>query len=195
MISSPPKVLALDVGGILFSPRWRLEGQAKVSELWGVSEDAFKTALKTQKKEFYTGHITESAYWEGVMKSVGRPYDESIHALYRSYVTPVPETLEMLAALRKKYILISCNNCPKEWMEYRISLAGLDAYFSTFVTSGYVGHMKPDRKLYEELLRAADGKDLLYIDDDEKYVGAAQQQGISAKLYTSPEDLRQLIEN
>jgi FMN phosphatase YigB (HAD superfamily) len=190
------KVLLLDIGGIFFSPCWRNKGIREVSDKLHVDLNDFKTALDTYKNPFYTGNMTEDKYWANVLDKLGvdniKPSDIGI--LYRNYVKPIPEAINLLPRLSSKYTLLSFNNSSKEWMDYRIKIASLDKYFSEFFTSGYIGCTKSDINMYENVTQSYNREELFYLDDNEDYVSRAKIAcGIDGKKYVDIEDLLQLI--
>ena len=189
------KTLVLDIGGIFFYPAWRLNGIPEASKILKVTEGDLQKALTFEKRLFYTGQISEQAYWTQILKVLNRDSvsAEFLMALYRSYVQPVPETLSMLPNLASNYNLITCNNCPKEWMDYRISLASLKSFFSEFHTSGYIGHMKPDDEMYSKIFLNTNTNlvDMVYIDDNEEYaILVNKKYGLETQTYRNPEDLQ-----
>jgi len=187
------KTLFLDIGGIFFYPAWRLEGIAYTSNMLGVPKEKFSTALKQYKTQFYTGKISERSYWQKTLKAVGRSPRRAaeLERTYRKFVRPIPETLSLLPHLSSKYHLISCNNSPKEWMDYRIESASLNKFFDRFVTSGYVGSMKPEKSFFAKAFEETSIEDgALYLDDDKKYIALAKKMyGIQGRVYETPEDL------
>lgn len=79
-------------------------------------------------------------------------------------------------------------------MDYRIKIASLDKYFSSFFTSGYIGFMKPEEKMYLKILKFYNNDDLLYFDDDEEYISIARDKyGIPSQVYHGYKDLQQLV--
>lgn len=189
------KTLVLDIGGIFFHPSWRLEGIAQTSQILGVSKEEFKEALGRDKKLFYTGKMSEKDYWENLLRelNVNSFKSEEMEDLYRSYVQPIPETLALLPELSSRYKLVTCNNSPKEWMDYRVRIASLDKFFSKFFTSGYIGSMKPESNFYSKVFlgEELDKENIVYIDDNEEYVSLVQKQyGIQSLVYKDSEDLR-----
>ncbi|MCL5419496.1 MAG: HAD hydrolase-like protein [Candidatus Marsarchaeota archaeon] len=189
------KTLLLDIGGIFFYPAWRIRGILETSKELQVEVDVFKMALDKNKKLFYTGAISETDYWSYIIDTLKlqtvKP--STLKTLYRKYVTPIPETIDLLPRLSSKFTLLSCNNSPKEWMDYRIKIASLDKYFSVFLTSGYLGYMKPDGKVYETVINSYKKEDLFYLDDNEQYIEKAQEYGIIGKVYQNYNDLLQLV--
>lgn len=190
------KTLLLDIGGIFFYPAWRLQGITEVSKKLNVEVKDLKIALDIHKKPFYTGKISEDKYWNQVLRTLNmeeiKPTE--LEKLYRSYVQPISETLDLLPELSSRYTLISCNNSPKEWMDYRIKIASLGKYFSDFFTSGYLGYMKPTDEIYKSILLKYKLNDLFYFDDNSEYIEVAKDKfKISGKVYTSYEDLQRLV--
>jgi|CXWL01.1.fsa_nt_gi FMN phosphatase YigB (HAD superfamily) len=188
------KTLILDIGGIFFYPAWRLEGIVHASQILGVSKENLKEALNRDKRLFYTGQMLEKEYWENIVRTLGVSSFKSkdFEDLYRSYVRPIPETLALLPELSSRHRLVACNNCPKEWMDYRVNTASLDEFFSEFFTSGYTGSMKPDDSMYSKVfaIEGVNRKDMVYIDDNEDYASLAHERyGVHSLVYTKPEDL------
>ncbi len=177
------KMIALDIGGIVFRTTWRTEGIVEVSKTLEISPDKFRAALEIGKVEFYTGKISEETYWAKVEKSIATPIKIDLAEEYRKKVKINKSTLPLLQKLSKKYRFISCNNCPKEWMDYRIDKARLNEIFSDYITSGYTGVMKPEEEMYKILLNKYSVHELLYIDDNEQYVKKASELGISSTVY------------
>jgi len=190
------KTLLLDIGGIFFYPAWRLQGIPEISKRLHIKTSDFKKALDKYKKPFYTGKMSETEYWESVLEKVDLQTIDSLELkkLYRSYILPIPKTLDLLSILSTKFTLVSCNNSPKEWMDYRIKMYSLDKYFTKFFTSGYMGYMKPENKMYLTILESYKNEDLLYIDDNKDYISIAQEKyKIHGKTYHSYKDLLQLV--
>ena len=188
------KTLVLDIGGIFFHPSWRLEGIAHASRVLGVSKEDLKEALSRNKRSFYTGKMSERDYWKNVIQDINVSVlaGDDFVDLYRSYVRPIPETLALLPELASRYKLVACNNCPKEWMEYRKKITPLGTFFSEFFTSGYIGSMKPEEGMYSKVFvgeRVNQG-DIIYIDDNEDYVSLVRERyGVQSLVYKEPNDL------
>ena len=65
--------------------------------------------------------------------------------------------------------------------------------FDGVVVSGRVKMVKPDREIFDYLLRTYDlqSDDVLFIDDHEPNVAAARSYGIHAHRFTDPDLLRE----
>jgi HAD superfamily hydrolase (TIGR01509 family) len=159
----------------------------------GTTKEQLKSALAKYKKDFYTGKITENDYWNSILHELAIETGENLAEVYRTYVTLNREALPILDQLKDSYTLVACNNCPKEWMDYRVKIANLDQYFSKFITSGYVGYIKPDPQIYEILLQSYPDQEITYIDDDFAYVEAAKSLGMDSLHFHDFSDLKKFI--
>ncbi len=190
------KTIALDIGGILFKPKWRLQGIQDLADKFNRTRVEVADALTHRKKDFYTGKISENDYWFSIINNLSiQATPHNLAIFYRKYVSVDTEVLAILKSLKLKYTLISCNNCPKEWMDYRIEIADLRSVFSEFITSGYVGLMKPDPKFFAFIVKSNPLSNVLYIDDNEKYTNAAKKLGFRVRLYKDFADFKALLTN
>lgn len=191
--------LVLDIGGIFFDTVWREQAIREVSVKLGVEKEKFSIALQEKKDNFYEGKISEHDYWQSVLDRINvKTYTpDDMQNIYRTYITPMTETLAHLPALSKQNVLISCNNSPKEWMDERIRIANFNEYFSKFFTSGYIHFQKPSLDMYAQVFEyaASIGHPITYIDDNELYIQAAQNLGfdIETEVYRSPDTLLRWI--
>lgn len=97
--------------------------------------------------------------------------------------------------LKPKYKIAMLSNANKGSVERRIPADKL-ALFDAVVVSGEVGCMKPDRRIYEitaQRLGVA-FSELIFIDDIEEYVAAAETCGIASIRYTDFEAMRTALE-
>lgn len=191
--------LILDIGGIFFSPAWREQGIDEVSTKLGIQKEQFIIALQKEKDNFYEGKILEHDYWKSVLDALSiKTYTpDDMQNIYRTYITPIAEALACLPALSRHNTLISCNNCPKEWMDERIRTTNLNQYFSKFFTSGYTHFQKPSVDMYVQVFEyaASIGHPVTYIDDNEQYVRIVQDLGlvVETEVYSNPDSLLRWI--
>lgn len=189
-------VLLLDIGGVLFTPLWREKGIDQVSKELGIDPSLLKRALDENKVDFYTGKITKKEYWLMVCSylALGKSVGNDLATLYRTYVSPVKEAVNMLPKLAKRYLLVAFNNSSREWMDYRVQMLSLDRYFTEFFTSGYTGFMKPGKESFRNVFKHFDDSVIIYADDNEQYLSLARDEyGIATKLIKSSEDIKILL--
>jgi FMN phosphatase YigB (HAD superfamily) len=100
--------------------------------------------------------------------------------------------MDLVKKLKKSYTLYTMNNEGKEWMDLRIQKFGLRKYFKGFITSGYVGHAKPDPEIYKILLKKSGLKptEHIFIDNKEVNLAPARNLGFRTILFKSIEQLK-----
>lgn len=189
------KVLLIDIGGIFFSPEWRKRGISEVSRELGVKKEDFKGALEKNKRFFYLGRMTESEYWQATLNLLRMDINLSTYLVkrYREFVIPTKQAIDLLPTLSRKYTLVSFNNSSREWMDYRITLASLDKYFTYFFTSGYTRYLKPEKKSFTNILKKFSSTTLIYVDDNEDYLREAVNYKIKTLLANNYKDLEKLL--
>ncbi|MEY2421222.1 MAG: 2-haloacid dehalogenase [Acidimicrobiaceae bacterium] len=110
----------------------------------------------------------------------------------------IDETVEILAELKAAgvpcYIL---SNMEPETFPLRVERFEFLHWFDGHVISGMEGLVKPDPKIFRQLLRRFDLQPsrTLFIDDSPVNVEAAAAIGIHAVLFESPAQLRAHLEN
>lgn len=185
--------VVLDLGGILFKPLWRQVGINTVSQLLKVNSSQFIESFNSNKQSFYTGKISENNFWQSVLSKLklNLKLVSALKKIYRKYVQPIPENLGQLDQLKVHFNLVSFNNAPKEWMDYRVKKYNLTQYFSKFITSGYTGHTKPSPEAFNILIgELASSNKIIYLDDNPEYVQAAKTYPkIISVHYQNPQDL------
>ena len=110
----------------------------------------------------------------------------------------IPGTVEILGELKENsYPLAALSNWSSEtFPRVKDQYEFLD-WFSPLVISGYIGYKKPDPEPFQILLHelGRDAGDCLFIDDMEDNIQEARRQGFEVIHFTSPEKLRQELEN
>ena len=94
---------------------------------------------------------------------------------------------ELIAALKRKYRLILVSNTNQAHFEFIRSRYRVVDYFDRWVLSYEVGSLKPDRKIFEQAIAAANcpAQALFFTDDREENIRAARQFGMHAHQFRS----------
>ncbi|MGC9326290.1 MAG: HAD family hydrolase [Candidatus Hinthialibacter sp.] len=107
---------------------------------------------------------------------------------------PIDETIRLLTPLKRRgYQLYILSNFIREsFYALQPVLSFLDQ-FDGVVVSFKIGMVKPEREIYEHLLSKfhLDPQECLFIDDMEANVRGAQNVGVNAILFESPQQLRE----
>jgi putative hydrolase of the HAD superfamily len=107
------------------------------------------------------------------------------------------DTLDFVRALAAtgKYRLYTLNNESRELHEHRVKAFGLDQIFRGFLTSCYLGQVKPDEDIYLNALGiAATSRDhAVFIDDRPLNVEPATALGLNAYHFQNLDGLREFL--
>ena len=91
-----------------------------------------------------------------------------------------------------RYRLFTLNNESRELHEYRVRTFGLCSVFQAFLTSCYLGQVKPDEDIYRNALGIAgcDAGEGIFVDDRPVNVETAVKLGLRAIRFENLEQLR-----
>lgn len=148
----------------------------------------------SEMANFKLGRMTESDYWDYVRKELAVPYsNEEIFTMLRdSYeVNPLVREFELEVRSRGIKTCICTNNFVTRIRELDKKFNFLKD-FDIKVISCEVGVAKPDKGIFEELVRQAgcEAHEIIYADDNESSYQGALGVGINAFLYTDFEDFK-----
>ena len=91
-----------------------------------------------------------------------------------------PDFIAVAEQLKKRYVLAMLSNDVSEWSAYLRRRFALDRLFASVIISGDYGFRKPDRRLYEVLLRSLSvaPNQCIFVDDQPRNLEAAAQLGM-----------------
>lgn len=193
-------VVFFDIGGVLLTNGWDTKSRNRACANFGVNQDEFEERHKAFVRQFETGRTTLERYLIDVVFYEPRKFDLTEFRTFMFEESKVlDDSLEWLRAFAKqgKCRLFTLNNESRELHENRVKKFRLGEIFSGFITSCYLGEMKPDKVIYESALGIANpnGNAVLFIDDREKNVKAAEEVGIKALQYKGLESLKSFLSN
>ena len=147
---------------------------------WNTYQDKgrpFAEGVSLLSKEFpHYSHLIK-AYHDHWIDSVGEP---------------VAGTISILKQLKRAgYALYGLSNWSAETFPYAREKYDFFNLFDDMVISGEVGHVKPDPKIFQILLDkiGRPANECLFIDDSLPNIHQAQQMGLGAIHFQSPEQL------
>jgi molybdenum cofactor cytidylyltransferase len=116
---------------------------------------------------------------------------EDFRHAYCDIFTPIPETLQLIRALKGHYRLGLLSNTNEVHFECAIRPVEVFPLFDTVTLSFEVKAMKPSRSIYEDALTklGLPPEECIYIDDLKENVEAAARLGFRAIHYTSHQRL------
>jgi len=144
--------------------------------------------------EFETGVIDEAAYLAGMFRGAPPPGLSAVglrDIIVESYAY-VDGMEALLAELSQRgpRLWVLSNYSP--WFDRVRRVLALDRFFEGHVVSCATGHRKPDPRAYRALLEQARvaPADVLFVDDREVNLEAAQALGLDALRFVDAEALR-----
>lgn len=105
----------------------------------------------------------------------------------------IPETVEILLELKKKYKMYGLTNWSAETFPIAWDRFEFFQVFEGILVSGKEKLIKPDEKIFERMMEKFHLKpeNCLFIDDNLKNVEASRAFGIETIHFLNPEDLRE----
>lgn len=190
--------LFFDVGGVLLTNGWDTGSRKRAAEVFGLEYQEFQTRHEMVKTAFETGQIGLDAYVKKTIFHKPRSFSpEDFKEFMYGTSAIIGDTLDFVRALAEtgKYKLYTLNNESRELHERRVKTFGLQPLFRGFLTSCYLGRVKPDEDIYRNALGIADcGREqALFIDDREMNIEAASALGLNTYRFVGLEPLRAFL--
>ena len=187
--------LFFDVGGVLLTNAWDTAARNRVVEAFGLDGPDFHTRHGMVKTAFETGRLSLDSYVEKTVFYTERPFSrDDFKALMFEQSKLLGGTLEWVRGLAAtgRFRLFTLNNESRELHEFRVRTFGLCSVFQAFLSSCYLGQVKPDEDLYRNALgiagcHAGEG---VFVDDRPVNVETALKLGLRAIRFENLDQLR-----
>ena len=191
--------VVFDLGGVLvdWDPRHLLR------QVMPGREAEMETVLADVLNHAWNLERDKGDSWAEAMERNKAAYPQWAE-VFDAYTERWPETLVgshegTVAILRELKAqgtpLYALSNWSAEMFPYAETKFDWLQLFDGVVVSGRVQMVKPDRDIFDYLLRTYDlrAEDILFIDDLERNVAAARSYGIHAHRFTDPDALRHVL--
>jgi glucose-1-phosphatase len=195
--SNSIKLITFDLGNVLVRVD-HMEFCRRLAVLTPLTaEEVFDYVFNSSLEPGYdTGSMTSQEFYRQIIAQFKVSLDfERFARWWNSLFSPMPEMAEVITRLAGLYPLFLMSNTNPLHFEYILEHFPLLTYFSQFILSYKVRSRKPEKGIYEHLLRQAGMPpgQILFIDDKMPFVRAAREQGIQAWQFTSSEDLKEQL--
>ncbi len=141
-------------------------------------------------RDYETGLISSAQFFERICDRYDLVVDKRdfIDAFVHIF-TPIPSTFDLVRRLKPRYGLGLLSNTNEWHFEFGIKPVEVYPLFDAVTLSFQVKAMKPDERMYEDIVHKLGIKpeEAVYIDDLEENVRAGRQFGMKAIHYVSPE--------
>ena len=160
-----------------------------------LSEAGLKGAMAESLKmadRYETGLMTSREFYTNVCRlaSLTMSEEEFVRA-WTDIFTPKPATFELVKRLKGRYRLGLLSNTNEWHFEFGVRPVAIFPLFDAVTLSFQVRAMKPDRRIYDDMLSklALPAAACVYIDDIAENVAAARDLGLHGIHYTTHERL------
>ena len=187
----PIRLIISDFGGVICTYDYRIFC-GRLAERIGKSGDEIYAAVygNDLQADFERGRLMGPEYHRTVMGLLGTdvPYSE-FFSMYGDIFTEIPATCDLLRRLHTRYPLYLLSDTNEIHFGYVRKTVGVVELFDECVVSYEVGVMKPDPRIYQEVLRRSGlpAKACVFIDDRPGNVEGARRVGMRALLFQSAE--------
>lgn len=187
-----------DQGEVLFTNDWEFacpEKDQQFYDFYKLTSKEFQSARRMYIDELFRGKITEAEYWHNVLaqaKAVSTDGEVAI-TLARKYQKWKPGMNNLVTKIRKSEISIGIiTTTHKEIWEYKCKLFNIKDWFDPIITSYETGLRKPEPEIFQLALSRANlsPNQVIFIDDTEENVTAANKLGMNGILLINAEDLK-----
>jgi len=194
-----PKILFLDIGGILLTNGWGHESRQLAAEIFKIDYAEMEGLHNLVFNVFEIGSISLDEYLDTVVFNHPRDFTrEDFKSFMFSESKELPDMLQWLVQWKKDcgFRIMSVNNEGKELNDYRIRKFGLHRCFDAFVSSCEVGMRKPDPSIFKLALGIAQAEpgQCYYFDDRKMQLEAARRMGINVFHHNSFDTTKQILD-
>ncbi len=195
MARTNSRTLFFDIGGVLLTNAWDTASRKQAAETFSLDWSEFEPRHGMLKTAFETGRLSLDAYIKKAVFHRSRSFSpDDFKSFMFSRSQLLGETLDWLRVLAAsgKHRLFTLNNESRELHEYRVKAFRMEAVFSGFLASCYLGQAKPDEGIYTSAIgiAACPKKVAIFIDDRALNVEPAEALGLTAFKFTDLDDLR-----
>lgn len=191
------RTIAFDLGNTLIRFDHNISAR-KISHLFGVDSkktyDMFFDSHLT--RAFEKGLLSPREFYEKASAILGGrlPYKDFV-GIWNDIFWEDTGTCELARELKKNYKLFLLSNVNRLHFEYIEERFDIIKIFDELILSFVVGAMKPERPIFEEVIRRSGGDraGILYIDDREDLIKEAAAMGIDSIRFEGAEKLREQL--
>jgi len=193
------KTIIFDYGGVLGndSDEWKTTFE-KILVVSGLSSQKVRVIAKKYWTEINLGRSNLDVIWKEVCKNSKNNFEVSeLQKFYESGVSINENVLMFAKDLKKKgFDIVILSNESKEGMKAKIEKFKLKKIFSKIYCSAFLGMVKPDKKIFNYVLKDLNlkSKEVIFIDDREENIDSAEKLGIKSILFKDLNKLKKDIE-
>jgi putative hydrolase of the HAD superfamily len=188
------EAVVCDFGGVLTTPLF--EAFAKIQEEFGIESEDLGAAMRLLTERdgenplfpLERGEVSEDDFLRRLGSALEEVLGRETHvhrfrmALFEG-LDPNPPMIELMRELRGRGLRMAMlTNNVREWEPLWRAMLPVDEIFEQVVDSGFVGHRKPEPRIYEITVErlGVPFERCLFVDDLEPNIRAAEDLGMRA---------------
>ena len=187
------KVIAFDFGGVLGTEAdaWSSTFERVLGSA-GLTHEEMDKIWEKHWPKLKIGKEDISEYWKDAAKKQNIDF-KKVQYLYNNSITINQGMLDLVKSLKGKYKLVILSNDSIDWMDAKIKRFKLLDIFYKVYCSGNIGIAKPDVEIFKYVLKDLEIKpeELLFVDNQENNIEAANALGINSILFKNQKDLEE----
>ncbi|GMQ95320.1 MAG: HAD family phosphatase [Patescibacteria group bacterium] len=191
------KGIIFDLGGVLVE-NFSVAFLEKASKELKVRPDALRRAVQREEPRLQRGEETIVQFWHKVYEKlkVRCPSDRASFSLwvetYERHAKIKKDTIALIRLLQSKYKLAILSNTLEEHNKINRKRKLFD-YFDVVLLSNEVGMRKPEKEFFALASKKLDIplSNLLFVDDEIRWISAARKHGLQAILFKSADQLKE----
>jgi len=137
------------------------------------------------------GRMDEATFVQKIAEKTGFASETILPQIHKEFGLD-EELLELIAQLKNKYKIGLMSNARAGILRKMLEEHNLYKYFDEVVISSEIGFIKPEKEFFEEALKKLNlhKEEIIFVDDRERNILAAESLGIKSFVYTSVEKLK-----
>ena len=183
------KAICFDLDGVYFTPKGKNSFHQALTTEYGVPKEVADELMyrSPEMAQLVRGQITPQDFWNAFRRITGitATDQELTDRWIRDYEVDANVRNAVLTAKAKGYKTCVCTNNNAIRLPRLIEQYNLDDDFDVIVSSHEVGHTKPEKEIFEALLKqlGVEPNELVYADDNPDRLAGATEMGIQTFVF------------
>lgn len=185
------KAFLFDYGGVMTAGGKGGELGERLGKILGIPPEQAYSLLANAWDDFAIGEISEEKLWQGIESSSGKQVPLEQRHIWNTWQhsSILPEMRQLVRDLKAQgYTVGLVSNVIPNTLEEINRHGGYDD-FDFLILSCEVGHAKPDPEIYRlafDYLPGVEPHEVVFIDDQERFLKPAKRLGMKTVLATNP---------
>jgi HAD superfamily hydrolase (TIGR01509 family) len=200
MRRSEIRAIAFDLGGVVVRNRYEKPILRNAAKVLGTSPRKLRTIIRMEVGPLERGDKDDLQFWSVICRRLDRPVPSSrvLKSLwshqYERNLHFNEAVRKLVLSLKRQYPVIAISNTIPVHMSVN-RRRGVFDLFDSALLSAEIGMRKPDREIFECASHTVKvpARNILFIDDDERWVRAARRCGLCAVRFTSVRGLKKQL--